>query len=363
MATSGLIENLGTRARVIWDVARGQVRSNSTHALPPFRAIKRGNVLSCQPALFEPEQLERVRSCAFSRTLASETEKLMETSFRERPREQAELGPCIVAGGRVLSDAESYFLSQQPAWKAARGHMRDFDRLDIASSYHGLKYFGHWLRDDCPLYESIRDDGTACFMRGPNWPDQLLYKAAFEHNAEEISFARAENLVLHTEQGFSLGKARRIRILRDRLRRKHRPRHSGHIVYLSRGVEPNQRDMDNRAEFEDGLRAQGVHIVHPNHDPEHLVQEMLDARIVITVEGSQATHGTYTLADDGAILILQTPHRFYNPHHEWARLLGVHYGTVVGRATNQSYHMDLGEVLQMIDRLTAVQAKSAANAL
>ncbi len=84
-----------------------------------------------------------------------------------------------------------------------------------------------------------------------------------------------------------------------------------------------------------------------------LLAALLDARMTITIEGSQAAHGVYMLGDGGAMLILQSPDRFYNPHHEWARLIGMGYGTIIGTPDEVSFHMNPSEVLAMADRLEA----------
>jgi hypothetical protein len=76
--------------------------------------------------------------------------------------------------------------------------------------------------------------------------------------------------------------------------------------------------------------------------------------MIITIEGSQAAHGVYMLQTGGSLMILQPPDRFYNPHHQWARLIGMAYGTVVGTPDGVSFHMDPGEVLDMAERLETV---------
>jgi hypothetical protein len=111
--------------------------------------------------------------------------------------------------------------------------------------------------------------------------------------------------------------------------------------------------MSNQDEVEQAFTAAGIRIVEPGTDGEALVQNLLDAAVIVTIEGSQASHGVYTLAEGGALLILQPPERFYNPHHEWARLLGMRYGITVGQKDGPGFRIHPGEALRMIDRLMA----------
>jgi hypothetical protein len=84
-----------------------------------------------------------------------------------------------------------------------------------------------------------------------------------------------------------------------------------------------------------------------------MVADLLDARVIITVEGSQAAHGVFTLAENGSLLILQPPRRFYNPHIEWTRLLGMRYGIVIGKDVDDGagFLIDPDEVLRMVDQM------------
>lgn len=309
-------------------------------------------IIPCAQALFDAETLNRVQACAFGRTREDELGTLTATSFVETPCQVFHFGPSLVAGGQIYTPQGDLFFGRRAPMRAALGTLQQFKTLNMISSYQGLKYFGHWLRDDCPVYELLRAQGeVGHFLKRPNWSDRTLYEPAFKQGDEDVDFAYVEALTLYREQGFNLDKAQRIRVLRDQLRQRHPPRKSGHIVYLSRSPEPNPRDMSNRADFEQALAASGIQIVHPNSDPHEMVQELLDAAMIITIEGSQAAHGAYMLQEGGAMLILQTPHRFYNPHHEWARLMGMRYGTVIGTATHDGYTMNSDEVLRMVERL------------
>lgn len=260
---------------------------------------------------------------------------------------------AVIAGGLIFTRTDSYFLSSDSPFRALRHRIKTYDRVTLLNSRHGLQYFGHWLRDDCAVYEDIRDAPNLLSLKRPDWPDARIYEKAFDQVWPEITFAHVDELTLYREMGFNRDKARRLRMLRDRLRATHVAPNAGRIVYIRRGQQGAARNISNQDALERALSSAGVHIVEPGIAGQNLVREILDAAMIITVEGSQASHGVYCLADGGAMLILQPPERFYNPHHEWARLLGMGYGITIGEKDGENFHIHPNEVLAMIDRLLA----------
>lgn len=329
--------------------------------LPRPEVMRQGEMVECEPALFEADQLSRVRSSAFASSLYDEVAKLTTTRFIEAPLERYHLGPAVIAGGCIMTEGASYYYGPLSPLKAARGPLAERGEVHLVTSQQGLNYFGHWLRDDCTLYELLREMGhEPLAMTRPDWPDARLYEEAFGHDWPTEDFVRIADLTVYREQRFNRDKARRIHVLRERLRAAHPGRAGGHIVYLSRGHMGSPRNMSNGESFETAMRAAGIRVVDPGSDPATLLDALLDSRMIITIEGSQAAHGVYMLGQGGAMLILQSPDRFYNPHHEWARLIGMRYGTVVGTPDEVSYLMDPAEVLHMVERLDSAIGRTAA---
>lgn len=312
------------------------------------------------PALFETDQLGRILSCGFKRSLESEIAKLEATCLPCRGLTEHVLEDVIIAGGQILAPGARYFLGSGSPLRALQAPLRRFDTATLVNSQQGLKYFGHWLRDDCAAFEALREEPNLISMRRPDWPDGHVYEAAFGQAWDEVEFAHVGRLSVHRELGFNPDKARRIGRLRQKLRAAHSPRNAGRIVYIGRGAGGEARDMSNRKEMETAFDAAGIRIVRPEAGSGELIENILDADMIITVEGSQAAHGVYTLADGGALLILQPPERFYNPHHEWTQLLGMRYGITIGEKDEISYRIYPDDVFRMIDRLLAAPRHSDA---
>ncbi|MFC3166518.1 hypothetical protein [Paracoccus fontiphilus] len=82
-------------------------------------------------------------------------------------------------------------------------------------------------------------------------------------------------------------------------------------------------------------------------------RQILDASVIISVEGSQACHAIYALREGGALLVLQPPDQLYSAAQEWMRTLDMNCGMVIGTAAEGGFTINPDEVLQMVDRLLA----------
>lgn len=329
-------------------------KGRESAALPEETAPLMHEAIPCRPALFDPEQLNRVLACGFKRSLAQEIDKLRARSFSESPKKECILRDAVIAGGRIYTREEHYFLSPASPMRALKEKIECYDSATLLNSLQGLKYFGHWLRDDCAVYEDVRDKPNLLSLERSEWPDARIYEDAFDQVWPEVTFAYVDELTLHREMGFNRDKARRLRTLRDRLRTAYRAPNAGRIIYIRRGQQGAARNISNKDALETALSAAGVHVVEPGIEGQDFITEILESEMIITVEGSQASHGLYCLADGGSMLILQPPERFYNPHHEWARLLGIGYGITIGEKDELGFHIHPDEVLRMIDQLQSI---------
>lgn len=316
----------------------------------PFEPIRTHmETVDCRAAQFVPEQLERVVACGFSANLSSEIEKLEATCWEESPTFHCVLENATVLGGEIFTSRARHFLSAASPYKAALGRTTQYQDVSIPNSLQGLKYFGHWLRDDCASYELLREEGHEIASLGrPTWADCQAYETRFDQVWEERTAFRATRLYVVREIGFNLDKKRRLEALRGRVRSE---AGKGGIFYIRRGQSGMVRSIVNEDELLEGLAAYGVTVLEPEAQGKAVLDACLDADLVITIEGSQAAHALYALKDGGSLLILQPPDRFYNPHVEWTRMLGMRYGIVVGEPAEGGMQIHLDEVLAMSERL------------
>jgi hypothetical protein len=301
------------------------------------------------PAIFDPDHLDRVISCGFDADRSEELAKLRENSFTGTPGERYSLGESIIIGGTILSGRARHFLRNLPEMRNLMSDLLVHDQATLTNTQQGLHYFGHWLQDDCPLYEAVKYAPNLLSITRPDWPDRHFYESGFGQTWTETRFAYVGDLTVWRDLSYSADKVRRMQTLRARLRQGQTGHAAGRIIYISRGSTGEPRNMSNVTDFEDALRKAGIEVVEPGQ----VGSGFLDARMVIAIEGSQACHGLYALAGGGAFLIIQPPERFYNPLRNWSSLLGFGYGIVVGQKDAVSFHVTPEEVLRIVDRLLA----------
>lgn len=311
-------------------------------------------VIPCRPALFNPDHLSRVTHCAFGRTVAELVQVLSERSYTEGPLSTYHMGEATVLGGMIFGKGQSFFLSDRvkTGWQDILASAEMENETVLANSTQGLMYFGHWLSDDVSAFEAFRDHPGLVSLPLPAWTDVGPYSQLFGQEWIQRKIIRTRSLTLVRDLGFSRRKAARYRVLRDRLRRGFMPQdNKGKVVFLQRGPSGKPREIVNLPQLLQRLSDAGVLVVTAEGDGKKLVGSLLDASVIITIEGSQDRHCIYSLRDGGGMLTLLPPDRFYVATHEWARNLDMHSGAVIGTPVEGGFTIDPDEVLQMVDRL------------
>jgi capsular polysaccharide biosynthesis protein len=121
-----------------------------------------------------------------------------------------------------------------------------------------------------------------------------------------------------------------------------------------RGVSGTQRALANEAEIVSALARRGVVILQAEAlSARELVDKLFGARLVISTEGSQLSHALFTLRDDGGILVIQPPDRFFTSHMDWARALELRFGIAVGKPAEDGFYLPLDDLLRSIEAMEA----------
>jgi len=321
--------------------------------LPAPDLLGPSEIVDCKPALIDARQLDRIVAAPFGSTPERELTQFNATSYREVPLLLYRLGPGCVFGGQLVTRDAVRWLSKRPSYADLAAPMVEVERLMLANSELGLAYFSHWLQDDCVAYEAIRETGTILSLPRPAWPDCAVYEALFGQKWEERPLIAAREIVLQADIAYSRSKADRVARLRGRMRARLEARGTGRIVFIDRGARGERRMIANAPELRAAFEGQGIRIVTPEGGSREMVAEMLDADIVIGVEGSHMGHAEFAIRDGGGVIILQPPTRFWAQHHEWSRVLGMTTGVVVGTQQGEDFRIEPGEVFDMVERVLA----------
>lgn len=320
--------------------------------------------LACRPALYEREHLSRVVSCAFGKPLSELVAVMDARRYTEGPLKTYPLGEATVIGGTIITGSRRihHSLNVRASIGDVIGSAPVRDEVVVANTMQGLRYFGHWLSDDVSAFEAFRKHPGLTSLPLPSWGDIGTYSGLFDHQWNQQMIIRSRSLTLIRDLGFSERKAQRYRALRDRLRQRFgKGSASGKVVFLRRGPSGDPREIVNSAELEEQLSAAGVSIVTAEGNSREFIGSLLDAAVIITIEGSQDRHALYALRDGGGMLTLLPPDRFYVATHEWVRNLDMHSGMVIGKAADGGFRIEPAEVLQMVDRLLALSENRAAS--
>lgn len=232
-----------------------------------------------------------------------------------------------------------------PRAEIAEGH--------LVSTWTGADFFGNFLSDSLTLEMIPPPDGPAVAARGRPYRHEDGYRKLLGLPRPPVpGHARIRRLTIYSDYGQNGCKLRRYRELRRRLR-------SGAVVptgppgvFIRRGADGEPRRLVNEEALADHLSARGFDIIDPGAlDAAEIVARTLDARMVVSVEGSHLSHALYTLADGGAWLVIQPPDRFALPYKEFADCLGMSFGFVVASPEAGGFAVDLAEIDRMMDLL------------
>jgi capsular polysaccharide biosynthesis protein len=301
-------------------------------------------------ALTLPGQLERVSAVAFNGNVEDEIAQFMGGKRRIGSTRQLSFHDVLVVNGTLHSDGRRWVFNDQ-AVVAKDKIWTEQDYAVCRSSFLGCHYFGHWLRDDCATDILASEMGAPVSMPTPRWPDRNQYLSLFGQRQVDLNHAFVRNLILYDDVSQNEHKALRLRKLRERLRDSVLATPTD-VVYLKRGASGVSRQLVNERELIELLKKMSVRIVEPESiQTSRVIEELIDARLIISIEGSQISHALFCLRNQGALLVLQPPDRFYNPHMDWARALGMKYGALVGHPAGGGFFIPPKDLLRGIEMM------------
>lgn len=303
------------------------------------------------PAHYLPNQLSKVIRCHAESNMGLEVARISGGERQHAPTLAYTIcgtiiKPNIIYKGRSCSrfPSNSNFDSRQAVVEDSP--------LVLVSSWSGVKYFGHWMSEDIPTYMLAETFGQPISFESGHWPHKNYYAKIFEQDWRKYYLGHAHKLTVFQDFSENSLKAQRYRELRKRLRNKYTPRYGDHLVYLKRGHGgANARKVYNEEQLINELQKKGFHIIDlESASFDGMITTLLDARLVITVEGSQAIHCLNTLEDKGNLLLITPPRMFNNVHKGWTEALNMEYGFIVGDDIDEHYFsVNVDELMQTID--------------
>ena len=324
-----------------------QVASRSWQVAPESRSV-------APAAIYDAGELARITGGSPDRTKDEELASIHGGPQRHAPTMAFEFRNAVLAQGHLFTNRMCYPLSAHRLPFVAREIDAEYDEAVLVSSPYGIKYFGHWMRDDLPRVYAARDIGHPVSVLARPTRGQQGYLDLLELNTDVAENAFFKRIVVLEDYGhnpFRLARFLKMREIAARVA----PPTAARGVMLLRGAVGERRQLENEVEVAEAVAARGFRVLDSTRaTAREMIEACREAPIVLGVEGSQLSNGMMWMSRRGAVLVLQPPQRFVSVHKDYCDLMGIGYAFVVGHATSDGgFRIDLDALLRMIDGLEA----------
>lgn len=242
---------------------------------------------------------------------------------------------------------------ESPWWLPPLKAEPPLDQATMVSTNSGTLYFGCLLLDDFPLELLSADLANNVSLLSKPSGHEAGYRALLGLPPKRVvQRARIREMTFFVDPAYNASKIDRYRQLRQALRRQVPASACSGRLYIRRGMAGQRRVMANEAELEAVLMQRGFTVIDPMQLSAAEVARMsLDAKVVVSIEGSQISHAIFSMADDAALVVLQPPDRFCTQYKEFTDAMGMRFGFVVCDPGEDGFSVNISELLHLLDRI------------
>jgi hypothetical protein len=338
------------------------IRPLTTRLLRPFlgrAALAGGKVETWQvapaetavapKAYFLDGQLDRITGCQEDTTLETQRAIVAGGKVEHDEIRAFLLRDAHLIAGQIYAGMRRYAVSGAAPALFGRAPTEHFGRCALAASGAGIRYFGHWLTDDCATGFLEPEVGPMVSMDNMAWTHVRQYRELFDRRLPVVESAAFDELIVLKDYSQGTSKRRRYEAMRSALGRV-AGRRKGHGVFVLRGRHGAARYLENEMELAETLARRGFDILDPMATTvEDAVATMKDAAFAVGVEGSNIYHPLFAIAGTGAIVCLIPPDRFNNVTKNITDCIGMKYGFLIGTGTRDAFHIDGSELMRTLD--------------
>jgi hypothetical protein len=306
-------------------------------------------------AIYLPGALDRIMGISMWRNWNQEKELIFGLKIVAHATKVYFLKNADIAGAYIYSGAAKYrpgFGRETLMLNNVQKH-RAIQKASLVTTYAGSLFFGPLLVDDFLLELNAENPGDNIKMVTRPYHHEHAYRQLLGlEGTYLVDNARIGNLTLYEQPAINSLRTKQYRIFRERVRKKYPLYNKGTRpkIYLKRGGSGQKRLLDNEMEIEAMLVREGYQIVAPSElSVDEIVRKTLNADIVISIEGSHLSHVIFTMANNGAFVVLQPPDRFSAVYKEYADCMDMTFAFVVGDKTENGFKVDIGMLLRTID--------------
>ena len=330
------------------------------------RYIQSGDIIcpeeevSCPKAIYIDSHLDRIKGAPIYTSLEIENETLKQTSVIHAATVLYNIGPTTLFRGGLWTDKRE-FVNMRLKDSDQRFRV-DIEQAVLVDSDVSNHFFGHWLHDTVPATLIGHSGLQSLAFRKPTYPHAIDYQNILDLSIIYGNQGKVKHLFLLRDFSQNSYKVKRYLQIRSNIIEKLNPidcKYDG--VYIARGTTGAKRTLSNEDALIQHLQGRGFDIVYPEQlTAEALIRRLWNAPVIVSVEGSALAHPIYSIALNGAYLVLQPPNRVNHTHKGMCDAMNRPYGFYVCQPTNdnESFYVDS---MTELDRLLGLLQNESVN--
>ncbi len=335
------------RLRSKW-AARPQQGSKSVERLE----IAPGSRIRTAAAISLPGEADRIVAAIDSSDLANERRSVGAVEVENHPTVAYRYEDALIADGCWYAANEYEIMQPRHRRPVVFGPAQDFDEVQLCTDLTSERFFGHWFCDGLSMELLAADRGIKPMaLVGTKRFHEDGYRRLVSLQSEKVAVATVKTLWTVDDRGYNSHRIQRLHRLRSTLRSNVKGQ-GNRLVFVDRGNTGAARHLVNRDQLLSRLTHEGFVVIQPETmQAEEIAAALVDARMVVGVEGSQLKHSMLTLPDGAGIMAIQPPDRFNAWNKHVAQCMGLNFGFVVGDACAGGFSADIDRTLRTIEMM------------
>lgn len=320
-------------------------------AVPETEVLQPAEPQDITPPAMLPGQLDRVTGTDEHSTLDFHLNAATETTIVHAPVLRHTYKNAIAhhSGFATRGYSERYGGYRELSDLAGKGAY--VAQLRYCHDYVSWRYFGHWLQDSMPSAHIDPDLGALWMPHRLSWEHANHYLRALDLQTLDAPFITTDELVVYQDFGQGSHKSARYAQIKKKLNPQYDVDDAQGCVFLKRGMTGAARPIANEDELAEQLVARNWRILDVETNTVQELRETLSqARVAVSIEGSQINHAHVSLKRGGVLVILMPQDRFTTTQLGRCRAHGITPAVVVLEGNkHDGYYADVDEILRTID--------------
>jgi len=310
------------------------------------------------PSIYLDGQLDKISGVPRGADIATQINRVTHRDIIHAPTVAYHIRNAVLLDGYLYADRWKLPIGELSS-KSDRDTPVHLEKAALASTMLGTRHFGHWLKDDCVQYLLAERHGPLCIQPQYIPYQQSQYESYLLQDWTPKARARIDDLIVYQDYGQNSLKRRRYELLTARIRARILPK-SAAFVYLKRGSTGVARLVENEDEIIEMLVKNGFEVVDIASDSlEQIVASLMNAKIIVSVEGSHICHSWFSHESRSGVITLQPPDRFTSINKCWIDCMSALFGFVIGEKAEMGTRFSLTDISKTVDLMMTDLSHSA----